>query len=189
MCCVQHVLWEHTVLSPLWTKQVESVTRKIILSTIPLLSSGSEHNILSITDRWTLLGAGITINHQQESQIIRVAVRIDGQMLLAQMMFSVHLVTTAQAQYKSSIVVVGNSIYRMPQYLFGQPPSPRLVISLSCLTRHTRIAQKFNMLHNANECKLRLCRFYCRKGSTSQTSKFNICSYRKSLIVSSTLFQ
>jgi hypothetical protein len=30
---VQHVLWEHTVLSPLWTKQVESVIRKILSAT------------------------------------------------------------------------------------------------------------------------------------------------------------
>lgn len=60
-------------------------------------------------------GAGTTINHLLESRIIRVAVLIDGQTLLAPTMFSVHLVTTVQAVYRNSIVVVGNSIYLMPQ--------------------------------------------------------------------------
>lgn len=105
-----------------------------------------------------------TISHPLETPTTPAALPTFGQMWSQRMTSSAHLDSTAPAPYRSSLVAVGNPIYLMFP----------ATLSIQCIILFP-LGSIFFFLHiltvTDSSGNIHFGRFYCRKGSTSQTSK------------------
>ena len=126
--------------------------------------------------------ADITISRLLGTPIIPAVPLTFGQMWSQPMISSAHLDSTAPAPYRNSLVVVGNPIYLLINNAVCLIPTSIIIIYWSVACMHIPFRKQFFRFCSCDrsislyfakcmhECAF-LFRYYCRKGSTSQTSK------------------